>query len=64
MGYKPGVRKCAHSKCRKSFKKRVREQIYCDKRCRDAAAQERLRERARKFGEMSAEIHGAIGAAK
>jgi len=49
MGYKPGRRKCAREKCNKTFKKKIREQIYCSKECRNKAAQERLRERARMF---------------
>jgi hypothetical protein len=55
MGYKPGVRKCARSRCPNRFRKLVREHIYCSKRCRDAVAQERLRDRARQFTELQAQ---------
>jgi hypothetical protein len=61
MGYKPGVRKCARERCRKLFKKLTREHRYCSKKCRDAQAQERLRERARKFYEMEATMGGVMG---
>jgi hypothetical protein len=49
MGYKPAGRKCAREKCNKTFKRKARGQIYCSKECRNKAAQERLRERARMF---------------
>lgn len=42
----PALRYCAWPKCRKSFIPIRRGQLYHDKKCRGAASQAKLRERA------------------
>ena len=64
MGFKPRMRKCGYlSKKRKThwFKAMFKEQKYCSKRCRNAAAQQRVRERSQKFYELQAEQDGPLG---
>jgi hypothetical protein len=54
-------RKCAWLKCKKPFVTKIRTQTYCCLGHKNNAAQERLRERARKFNEMNAEVNGVMG---
>ncbi len=48
--------RCARAKCRKRFRPERATQVFCSKRCRDAAAQERLRERAKAATALAARI--------
>jgi hypothetical protein len=43
-------RRCGRKGCRKWFVPRDYRQRYCDYDCKNAAAQERLRERAKLYG--------------
>ena len=52
--------KCAH--CGKPFRPTSKRQIYHSKECRNSAGQVRLRDRAKRHSEMSAEQNGVMGA--
>lgn len=53
--------------CGRVFKKVVTNQVYCNrggmKRCKNKMAAQRMRDRAKRYGEMMAEQHGAMGTA-
>lgn len=58
------TRKCAE--CGRRFVPKREHQLYCnlngEHTCKNRAAARRLRERARKYDELNAEMHGGIGA--
>jgi hypothetical protein len=51
--------------CKRTFAPTRDNQVYCNRdgkrTCSNKAAARRLRERARKYDEMNAEQHGALG---
>jgi hypothetical protein len=48
--------------CRKTFRPRQSNQKYKSRACQNRAGQARLRDRARKHSELSAEQNGVLGA--
>ena len=54
------MRKCACG-CQREFPLKDERQLYLNAKHKNRAAQRRVRERSKGFGELQAEAHGAMG---